>query len=35
LIAPRLLRGLLVDEGELQRELKGPDSQTTVEVAAR
>lgn len=35
LIAPRLLRGLLVDEGELQRELKEPESQTTVEVAAR
>jgi hypothetical protein len=35
LIAPRLLRGLLVDEGELQRELKDSDSQTTVEVAAR
>jgi NhaP-type Na+/H+ or K+/H+ antiporter len=34
LIAPRLLRGLLVDEGELQRELKAPESQTTVEVAA-
>jgi hypothetical protein len=34
LIAPRLLRGLLVDEGELQRELKAPESQTTAEVAA-
>lgn len=35
LFAPRLLRGLLVDEGELQRELKEPDSQTSIEVAAR
>ena len=26
LLAPRLLRGLLVDEGDLQRELKEPDS---------
>ena len=35
LMAPRLLRGLLVDEGEIQRELKEPDSQTSVEVTAR
>jgi len=35
LIAPRLLRGLLVDEGELQRELKDSDSRTSIEVAAR
>lgn len=26
LVAPRLLRGLLVDEGDLQRELKDPDN---------
>jgi len=30
-----LLRGLLVDEGEIQRELKESDSQTSVEVTAR
>jgi len=35
LMAPRLLRGLLVDEGEIQRELKGSDPQTSVEVTAR
>jgi NhaP-type Na+/H+ or K+/H+ antiporter len=35
LMAPRLLRGLLVDEGEIQRELKESDSQTSVEVTAR
>jgi hypothetical protein len=35
LIAPRLLRGLLVDEGELQRELKDSDSRTSIEVTAR
>jgi hypothetical protein len=35
LIAPRLLRGLLVDEGELQRELKPPDSRTSIEVTTR
>ena len=35
LMAPRLLRGLLVDEGEIQRELKGSDSQTSVEVTIR
>jgi len=32
LMAPRLLRGLLVDEGEIQRELKDSDSQTSIEV---
>jgi NhaP-type Na+/H+ or K+/H+ antiporter len=26
LLAPRLLRGLLVDEGDLQRELKDPNT---------
>jgi hypothetical protein len=31
-MAPRLLRGLLVDEGEIQRELKDSDSQTSIEV---
>jgi hypothetical protein len=31
LLAPRLLRGLLVDEGEIQRELKDSDSQTSIE----
>ena len=35
LIAPRLLRGLLVDEGEIQRELKDSDSRTSVEVTTR
>lgn len=35
LMAPRLLRGLLVDEGEIQRELKESDSQTSIEVSAR
>ena len=35
LIAPRLLRGLLADEGEVQRELKGSDSRTSIEVSAR
>ena len=35
LIAPRLLRGLLVDEGEIQRELKGSDSRTSIEVGAK
>lgn len=35
LIAPRLLRGLLVDEGELQRELKASDSRTSIEVSTR
>lgn len=31
LLAPRLLRGLLVDEGEIQRELKDADSETSIE----
>ncbi len=36
LVAPRLLRGLLVDAGELQRERKVEDgSQTSIEVNAR
>ena len=35
LIAPRLLRGLLADEGEIQRELKPTDSQTSIEVGAK
>jgi hypothetical protein len=35
LIAPRLLRGLLVDEGEIQRELKDSDSRTSIEVSTR
>ncbi len=35
LMAPRLLRGLLVDEGEIQRELKGSDSRTSIEVTTR
>jgi hypothetical protein len=35
LIAPRLLRGLLVDEGEIQRELKDSDSRTSFEVTTR
>ncbi len=35
LVAPRLLRGLLVDEGEIQRELKDSDSSTSIEVTTR
>ena len=35
LIAPRLLRGLLADEGEIQRELKDSDSRTSIEVGAK
>lgn len=35
LIAPRLLRGLLADAGEIQRELKDTDSRTSIEVTAR
>jgi hypothetical protein len=35
LLAPRLLRGLLVDEGEIQRELKDSDSRTSIEVTTR
>ncbi len=35
LIAPRLLRGLLADEGGIQRELKETDSRTSIEVKAR
>ena len=35
LMAPRLLRGLLVDEGEIQRELKDSDSRTSIEVTSR
>ena len=35
LLAPRLLRGLLVDEGDIQRELKDSDSSTSIEVTAR
>ncbi len=34
LIAPRLLRGLLADEGEIQRELKASESRTSIEVTA-
>lgn len=35
LVAPRLLRGLLADEGEVQRELPGSDSRTSMEVSTR
>jgi len=35
LIAPRLLRGLLADEGEIQREIKDADSPTSIEVTAK
>jgi len=35
LLAPRLLRGLLVDEGDIQRELKDSDSRTSIEVTGR
>ena len=34
LLAPRLLRGLLADEGEIQRELRS-DSRTSIEVTAK
>lgn len=35
LLAPRMLRGLLVDQGEIQRELKPSDSRTSIEVSAK
>jgi hypothetical protein len=35
LIAPRLLRGLLADEGEIQREIRDTDTRTSIEVPAR
>jgi len=35
LIAPRLLRGLLADQGEIQREIRDTDSRTSIEVAAK
>ncbi|MGD8606624.1 MAG: hypothetical protein PVH21_04985 [Myxococcales bacterium] len=35
LLAPRLLRGLLADEGGIQRELNENDSRTSIEVKAR
>jgi NhaP-type Na+/H+ or K+/H+ antiporter len=35
LIAPRLLRGLLVDEGGIQKELRRDDSRTSIEVSTR
>ena len=35
LVAPRLLRGLLADEGGIQRELSESDSRTSIEVKAR
>jgi hypothetical protein len=34
LLAPRLLRGLLADEGEIQREIRN-DSRTSIEVTAK
>ncbi len=35
LLAPRLLRGLLADQGEIQREIREGDSRTSIEVAAK
>ncbi len=35
LVAPRLLRGLLVDEGGIQKELRHDDSGTSIEVSNR
>ena len=35
LIAPRLLRGLLVDEGGIQKELRGDDPRTSIEGTTR
>lgn len=35
LLAPRLLRGLLADEGEIQREIRQSDSRTSIEVSAK
>lgn len=35
LIAPRLLRGLLADQGEIQREIPERDSRTSIEVTAK
>jgi NhaP-type Na+/H+ or K+/H+ antiporter len=35
LLAPRLLRGLLADDGSIQRELAESDSRTSIEVKAR
>jgi NhaP-type Na+/H+ or K+/H+ antiporter len=35
LIAPRLLRGLLADQGEIQREIRDTDTQTSIEVPAK
>ena len=35
LIAPRLLRGLLADQGEIQRELSQTDSRTSIEVSVK
>jgi hypothetical protein len=35
LVAPRLLRGLLADQGEIQREIRESDSRTSIEVSAK
>ena len=35
LIAPRLLRGLLADQGEIQREIRDSDTRTSIEVTAK
>jgi hypothetical protein len=35
MIAPRLLRGLLADQGEIQREIQDTDSGTSIEVGAK
>ena len=35
LLAPRILRGLLADQGEIQRELRDRDSRGSIEVIAK
>jgi hypothetical protein len=35
LVAPRLLRGLLADQGEIQREIRDRDTRTSIEVSAK
>jgi hypothetical protein len=35
LVAPRLLRGLLADQGEIQREIRDTDTRTSIEVSAK
>jgi hypothetical protein len=35
MVAPRLLRGLLADQGEIQREIQASESRTSIEVSAK